>query len=332
MEVAWPSGPLPLKTQAIRFILVLFISIFILACALVVTNARMPDPKVARPLPDVLFELFPKIGWLENMTDVSIGLLNTMSALVLFKLYLLHRQSEELNELQLPFRIPFVSKFLLDVWEGRQDTGIERRDAHLIAWIRFVTTYFIILLFRSLVVVMTSYPATDNHCQKPVKITNPVKNIILTVVTLGSGATHCGDLMFSGHTVSVTLGFMIQWVYGPMLHGIFRPVSVVLVLLSFYFIIASRSHYTDDVLVSFYATAVTFLALRHSPEGAPRQLQLLIGWWPCCGFSRASEGESGNTVVVIVDTPPPDEEDQSTVKVEIKEEKAVELARVHGVM
>ncbi|RNF03248.1 phosphatidylcholine:ceramide cholinephosphotransferase 2 [Trypanosoma rangeli] len=331
MEVAWPSGSLPLKTQAIRFIAVLFISICTLACALVVTNARMPDPKVARPLPDVLFELFPKVRWLENMTDVCIGFLNMLSALVLFKLYLLHRQSEELNELRLPFQIPFVSKFIFGVWEGSQDTGIERRDVHLIAWIRFVTTYFIILLFRSLVIVMTSYPATDNHCQKPVKITNPVKNIILAVVTFGYGATHCGDLMFSGHTVSVTLGFMIQWVYGPMLHGIFRPVSVILVFLSFYFIIASRSHYTDDILVSFYATAVTFLALRHSPEGAPRQLQLLIGWWPCCGSSRANEGESSNAVLVTVDTPPPEEEYQSTVGVDIKDENAVALARTHMV-
>ncbi|RNF11092.1 phosphatidylcholine:ceramide cholinephosphotransferase 2 [Trypanosoma conorhini] len=332
MERAWPSGPLPLKTQAIRFIPVLLFSIFILACALLVTNERMPDPKIVRPLPDILFELFPKVGWLENMTDVGIGLLNALSILVLFKLYLLHRQSERRNEIQLPFQIPFVSRFLFGVWEGKHDTGIEKRDVHLIAWIRFVTTYFTVLLFRSLVIVMTSYPATDNHCQNPVKIENPVKNVILTVVTLGSGAIHCGDLMFSGHTVNITLSVMLQWVYGPMLHMIFRPLSVVLVLLSFYFIIASRSHYTDDILVSFYVTAVTFVAMRHSPDGAPWQLQLLIGWWPCCGSSASTEAGDGNAVVVAVEVLSSYEVGPPTVSVGIQETKAVEPTRANAAM
>ncbi|KAF8284075.1 sphingomyelin/ceramide phosphorylethanolamine synthase, bifunctional [Trypanosoma cruzi] len=292
---------LPLKTQAIRFVLLLLLSVLILAVALLVTNARMPDPKVVRPLPDIGFEVFPKVGWLEYVTDVCIFILNVLSLLVVFKLYLLHRQNEGLDELQ-PFSCcPLIGKIIFGVWDSGRQSGIEKRDAHLIAWIRYFTTYFIVLLFRAIVIVMTSYPATDNHCQNPVKITNPVKNVIMTLVTLGSGSIHCGDLMFSGHTVPITLSLLVQWIYGSMLHWVFRPASVLLVLLSFYSIIASRSHYTDDILVSFYITVTTFLVLRHSPEGAPWQLQLLIGWWPCCVSNEETEDSDRHPTFVAVE-------------------------------
>ncbi|EKF31870.1 phosphatidylcholine:ceramide cholinephosphotransferase 2, putative [Trypanosoma cruzi marinkellei] len=292
---------LPLKTQAIRFVLPLLLSVLILAAALLVANARMPDPKVVRPLPDIGFEVFPKVGWMEHLTDVCIFILNLLSLLVVFKLYLLHRQGEGLDEPQFFSRCPVIGKIIFAVWDSGRHSGIEKRNVHLIAWIRFVTTYFIVLLFRAVVIVMTSYPATDNHCQNPERITNPVKNVVMTLVTLGAGSVHCGDLMFSGHTVSITLCLMLLWIYGSLLHWVFRPISVLLVLFAFYFIIASRSHYTDDILVSFYITVATFLVLRHSPDGAPWQLQLLIGWWPCCASNEATEDSDRNLRFVVVE-------------------------------
>ncbi|KEG08891.1 putative phosphatidylcholine:ceramide cholinephosphotransferase 2 [Trypanosoma grayi] len=303
-ELHWLKRPLPLKTQVFRFIPVLLISTFILAAALLVTNARMPDPKLVRPLPDIGFELFAKIEWLETVTDVCIAILNVISVLLVLKLYLLHRQNEGEAELVMPFNIPFVSRFLFGVWDGGYICDIGKRDVHLIACIRFLASYSVMLLFRSLVITMTSYPATDNKCQEPVEITDPLKNIFLTVVTLGSGSIHCGDLMFSGHTIIITLNLMLHWTYGPLLHWFFRPVSIVLVTFSFYCIIASRSHYTDDILVAFYSTAATFLVMRHSPDGAPWQLQLIIRWWPCCGPNSQPTEQGAQVTIVVCDEAP----------------------------
>ncbi|KAH9601395.1 Sphingomyelin synthase-like domain [Trypanosoma melophagium] len=301
MRHDWLHRPLPLTTQVLRLIPVFLLCVILLAVALIITNGRMPDPKIVRPLPDIGFEIFPKVAWLEKITDVCIGALNALSVVILFKLYLLHRQDVGEEEIRLPFQVPFLSRFVFGVWDGGIVGGIPHRDVHLIALVRFLTTYSIMLIFRAQVIVMTSYPATDNQCQNPVPITNPFKNVVLTVVTLGSGSIHCGDLMFSGHTIIITLNLMVQWTYGPMIHWIFRPVSITIVPFSLYCIIASRSHYTDDILVAFYATITTFLAVPHTPKGVPWQMNVLIGWWPCCGANSLPEEADNQTIVIVTE-------------------------------
>nr|CCD17562.1 unnamed protein product [Trypanosoma congolense IL3000] len=284
-----------------RFLLVLLISTFIIAVALVVSHERMPDPKVTKPLPDLGFELLTFVPRMYELADLSIGCLNVLSVFTSLKLYLLHRQAMGLGEVEPSFKIPVLNRLLFSVWMCKEHCSLELRNVHLIAWIRFVTSYSLLLLFRSVVIVATSLPTTGfGECQDPPKITNPLKNIILTVITAGGGSIHCGDLMFSGHTVILTLHLMFQWVYGSMVHWVFRPVSLVVVIFSFYCIIASRFHYTDDVLVALYLTVATFIAIGHSPDGAPWQLQLFIRWWPCCGSNVSDVVEDSTPVVVAI--------------------------------
>ncbi|CCD16117.1 unnamed protein product, partial [Trypanosoma congolense IL3000] len=206
--------PLPLWTQLMRFLLVLLISTFIIAVALVVSHERMPDPKVTKPLPDLGFEIFAKVPKLSLLADLSIGCLSVLSAFTSLKLYLLHRQAMGLGEVEPSFKIPVLNRLLFSVWMCKENCSLELRNVHLIAWIRFVTSYSLLLLFRSVVIVTTELPTPVDKCQDPPKITNPLKNIILTVITAGGGSIHCGDLMFSGHTVILTLHLMFQWVYG----------------------------------------------------------------------------------------------------------------------
>ncbi|ORC91952.1 putative phosphatidylcholine:ceramide cholinephosphotransferase 2 [Trypanosoma theileri] len=303
MRLNWLYRPLPLTTQVLRLIPVFLACVILLAVALIITNGRMPDPKIVRPLPDIGFEIFPKVGWLEKLTDACIALLNVLSVVILFKLYLLHRKDAGMEDLHLPFKVPFVSRFVFGVWSSGIVDKMPYRDVHLIACVRFLASYSIMLIFRALVIIMTSYPATDNHCQNPVPITNPLKNIFLTVVTLGSGSIHCGDLMFSGHTIIITLNLMIQWTYGPLIHWLFRPVACIIVPFSFYCIIASRSHYTDDILVAFYATITTFLAIPHRPKGVPWQMNILIGWWPCCGANALPQDLDDQRIVIVTEEP-----------------------------
>lgn len=305
MEELIPSSgirsPLPLWTQVKRFIPCLFCSLFFLAGALVITNGRMPDPQVVRPLPDVLFELFPKVAEVELVTDVIIFLLNLSAVLVMIKVYVL-----ELVELELPLpRIPLYFESVTNVVNKTLFTPIDSgkrpyklQNCCAIGLIRFLVTYILTTFFRAFVIVMTSYPATDNHCQHPQHIDHPFINMILTIVTMGSGAIHCGDLMYSGHTIILCLSCSMLWEYGTYVHRYaFRVVAPSFVLFSFYCIVASRSHYTDDILVSAYVTVATFLVVRHVDSGAPWQMQLLIRYWPCLGSNVDDSPHAAPTAV-----------------------------------
>ncbi|KPI82994.1 hypothetical protein ABL78_7984 [Leptomonas seymouri] len=308
----WYKQPLPLWTQLLRFIPLLLITVLILGAAIVVTNARMPDPKQVRPLPDFLLEWIPLWRALETMTDVIIGFLNATTVIVAFKLFLLERSVHRLPNFTFLERIPKVGPWLNRLVFGVIDSGKRPhplRGVYKIMAIRFLTSYAVVMLFRAFVITATSYPATDNHCQNPVPIENPLLNVILTLVTLGSGAIHCGDLMFSGHTMIICVTFMLIWDYSPYLHPwALRVWAGILLPASFYCILASRSHYTDDILVAAYCMIATYKVIGHCETGAPWQMQLLIRWLPWPGSNTWTDewpaefirGSSHDAVVVEV--------------------------------
>ncbi|EPY31393.1 shingomyelin synthase [Strigomonas culicis] len=301
--------PLPLLTQLWRFLILFFISTFLLAGGLLVANARMPDPAKVRPLPDILFEVIPKVGAFESLTNVCIFLLNAMVVYVVSRMVLLERRERGCADLKVPFDVPYLTTFCNRVLFTVFDSGLRPyrlQSAYVVVAIRFLTVYSCMMVYRVFCITMTSYPATDNACQNPVKIEHPFRNMILTVVTLGSGAIHCGDLMFSGHTIILSLATCVLWDYGVYVHRwFFRVVGPLLLFAAFYFIIASRSHYTDDIVVSAYSTVTTFMLLRHRPTGALWQLQVLIRWWPCPGSSAPVESEeqhAGPSTEVVIET------------------------------
>lgn len=284
--------PLPLESQACRFPVALLISVTLLALSLNVTTDRMPNPREVRPLPDMGHQILPFFPQLEHVTDTILALFNILIIFLVFKLYLLHRQASGESSLVERYqwipRVPYFTDALFGVWEASKDPSEEpfpRKRTYLVAWIRFWCTFAVLSLFRAPVILLTSYPATDNHCQNPPVIENPAWNAVLTVLTFGSGSIHCGDLMFSGHTVSGTLAFMCLWTYGPMVWGYFRPLASALLLGTWFTILTSRSHYTDDVVVAVYLTVATYWLIPHNErEGAPLPLQAVIRWWPsCCG-------------------------------------------------
>ncbi|EPY42803.1 phosphatidylcholine:ceramide cholinephosphotransferase 2 [Angomonas deanei] len=264
-------------------------------------------PRDMDQLPDIMFDFFPKVASVESGTDIVIAILNISVIIVTFKVFLLERKERGCADLRVPFEVKYVSPFLNKVLFHVFDSGVRPfslKSAYLVAAIRFLTVYMCMMFYRTFCITMTTYPATDNHCQNPLEVDSALKNIFLTVVTLGSGAIHCGDLMFSGHTIILTIATCLLWEYGVFVHRFFfRIYGPVLLLISFYCIIASRSHYTDDILVSFHGTLMTFMLLHHSPTGARWQLQLFVRWWPCPGKSsssvttEATEGESTEVVI-----------------------------------
>lgn len=312
--VPWYKQPLPLTTQVMRFVPFLLLTVMFMGVAILVANARMPDPQEVRPLPDLFLEWIPKVTLLESGTDIIIFLLNATTVMVGFKVFLLERHMNGLPSFTFLAGFPKIGSFLNRIVFGVLDSGrrpFPLKNVFSIMTIRFLTSYAVVMVFRAFVIMGTSYPATDNHCQNPQVIEHPVLNVILTLVTLGSGAIHCGDLMFSGHTMILSLAFILAWDYSPFLHPwAVRVWASVLLPISYYCILASRSHYTNDILVAMYVMIATYKIIEHAETGAPWQMQLLIRWMPWPGANTIEEMYAEEEVV-IVQTPTEDSTDAS---------------------
>ncbi|KAJ9435744.1 Phosphatidylinositol:ceramide inositolphosphotransferase, partial [Diplonema papillatum] len=121
------------------------------------------------------------------------------------------------------------------------------------------------MLMRGFSIALTSLPATENHCQDPKVIDDVWVNTVVGFLTFGGKNVHCGDLMFSGHTIAIMNGTCFVAHYARMF-----PVLVVATMMCscmcVFLIIASRSHYTIDVYV---AGCISFLTFKSTPEALP---------------------------------------------------------------
>eukprot|EP01059_Diplonema_ambulator_P035290 TRINITY_DN8245_c0_g1_i4.p2 TRINITY_DN8245_c0_g1~~TRINITY_DN8245_c0_g1_i4.p2 ORF type:complete len:267 (+),score=79.32 TRINITY_DN8245_c0_g1_i4:1070-1870(+) len=121
---------------------------------------------------------------------------------------------------------------------------------------RYALAYSVLVWLRSCTILVTTLPATGNHCQHPKQIKHPLLNAFLGVVTGGAASTHCGDLMFSGHTIALVLSMMITLTYQE--RRSLKVAAVLLFIADVYCIIATRSHYTVDIVVGVYVTLTTW--------------------------------------------------------------------------
>ena len=166
---------------------------------------------------------------------------------------------ESLGDILLGLLVSFWILFVVLVVERHQLPGV------LIKWLMcHGTLYF----FRIITISVTSLPVTENHCRENyTRIGNMMWNTLLGIVSLGSLNQHCGDLLFSGHSVLVTLICLLFTDYCKRLGRdkmydlvvlILRSIVYSLAFVICLFIIATRNHYTVDVVIGVYATFVTY--------------------------------------------------------------------------
>lgn len=172
-------------------------------------------PRGLDPLPDVGHELIPK------MRPEKLGDFTQIAIIATFVVCMIFFQKKET-------RWPIITKFFL--------------------------TLGTLYLIRSISVYVTSVPATDNHCRHGYQnIPNIYWNTIKGFFTLGSANIHCGDLMFSGHTCMVT-NVWLSLNRNYKKNYFLRIYLTILVLLTFIFIIGTRSHYTIDIWIALWLT------------------------------------------------------------------------------
>jgi len=121
---------------------------------------------------------------------------------------------------------------------------------------KFLFVAGIIMLLRTITMISTAYPNPNPQCYDESINEISFPDAILQTIT-SFPPRSCGNLMFSGHTMFLTLFFCFetrflytQWFY--------KIVSFGKTVLGLYFIIACRSHYTADVLVSILITFCVF--------------------------------------------------------------------------
>jgi len=114
-------------------------------------------------------------------------------------------------------------------------------------------------ILRFIMYISTSLPSPAIHCLQS-NTYNPPNNLISVFFRFSSfGDLNCGDLIFSGHMLQSISFTILTFVYSTRIFNIYIANTIsftqlILTISQAYFIIASRNHYTIDIIVAIYVT------------------------------------------------------------------------------
>uniref|UniRef100_A0A915BHB3 Sphingomyelin synthase-like domain-containing protein n=2 Tax=Parascaris TaxID=6254 RepID=A0A915BHB3_PARUN len=216
-----------------------------------------------QPLPDLVFMVIPQQRWAWAVGDV----LSTVSSVVGFICVFMHKE-----------RVVVLRRVLL---LGAIMYGL-----------------------RAVVLGVTFLPPSfhnrDDICQPQVNRTAMYAMEVATrfmtyVVTLGltSGQEKilCGDLMFSGHTVVLTIMYFTQLQYTPKGLVLLRYIATPITFLGIAALVVSGGHYTMDVLIAYWLTSHVFWGYHQifempKSERTNAPMSRLWWFWLCCWFEN----------------------------------------------
>lgn len=153
--------------------------------------------------------------------------------------------------------IPFV------LWSFSPFVTVRKRFYTAVIYARILMVLTLCQMLRILSFTVTQLPAPNYHCragestavrEMPDSWTGHI------VVDIGRQATHgCGDLIFSSHTTFVLVGVLTYTEYGEVI--ILKILGWIGVAMMSLVIVASRKHYSVDVVVAWYTVPLVFYAL-----------------------------------------------------------------------
>jgi len=220
IQNVFPSEPIKTGLSAV-FLLLGWIAT---TASLALTHERVPD---TAPLPDILLDNVPYQNWALDVSEILI-MISTISG-------------------------------VLVVMCHNHRLIILRR-----IWLLLGILYF----YRAITMYITVLPKADTTYTCSPKMDNTtIKDYAHRVLTIISGGglsingkhIYCGDYIFSGHTLVLTMGYLVIKQYSPrrffLLHWTSFLVSVAGVVL----LILARGHYSIDVLVAYWITSRLWL-------------------------------------------------------------------------
>lgn len=212
-----------------------FLVTWITAFVMVVVHERVPDMKKYPPLPDIFLDNVPHIPWAFHMCEVTGTLLFCIWVCVL----IVHKH-----------RMVLLRRFFA--------------LAGTVFLLRCVT-----MLITSLSVPGTHLECTKNDHKfddSTAEITEMIYLRVSRAYTIWSGlgmsiqgVRTCGDYMFSGHTVALTLLNFFITEYTPRNLYFLHTLTWLLNMFGIFFILAAHEHYSIDVFVAFYISSRLFL-------------------------------------------------------------------------
>ncbi|XP_019411634.1 PREDICTED: sphingomyelin synthase-related protein 1 [Crocodylus porosus] len=123
-----------------------------------------------------------------------------------------------------------------------------------------------VFLLRCITMFVTSLSVPGQHLQCSGKLYGNMWAKLQRAFAIWSGfgmtltGVHtCGDYMFSGHTVVLTMLNFFVTEYTPRSWNFLHTLSWVLNLFGIFFILAAHEHYSIDVFIAFYITTRLFL-------------------------------------------------------------------------
>ncbi|KAI4895351.1 hypothetical protein NFI96_020821 [Prochilodus magdalenae] len=192
---------------------------------MVIVHERVPDMRTYPPLPDIFLDSVPRIPWAFAMAEACGLILCNIWLLVL----LLHKHRSILLR-------------------------------------RLCSLMGTVFMLRCITMFVTSLSVPGQHLQCTGKIYGDMWAKLQRAVAIWSGfgmtltgVQTCGDYMFSGHTVVLTMLNFFVTEYTPRSWNFIHTLSWVLNLFGIFFILAAHEHYSIDVFIAFYITTRLFL-------------------------------------------------------------------------
>jgi len=209
---------------AVAIIYALSVS-WLTALTMTVVHDRVPDMNKYPPLPDIILDNVPHIPWAFEMTEVT--------------------------------GMTLLSIWLLVILFHKHRFIIARR---------FFSIAGTIFLLRCVTMLITSLSVPGVHLDCKPRPYGTWANRLYNAYIIWSGAgmslqgvRTCGDYMFSGHTVSLTLLNFFITEYTSRRIYFLHTFTWVLSCFGVFFILAAHEHYSIDVFVAFYISSRLFL-------------------------------------------------------------------------
>ncbi|XP_055152774.1 phosphatidylcholine:ceramide cholinephosphotransferase 2 isoform X1 [Symphalangus syndactylus] len=248
IQIAMPTEsrnkfPLEWWKTGIAFIYAVF-NLVLTTVMITVVHERVPPKELSPPLPDKFFDYIDRVKWAFSVSEINgiilVGLWITQ--------WLFLRYNMEHNSKRHSFGAQF--KTALRSIVGR----------------RFCFIIGTLYLYRCITMYVTTLPVPGMHFQCAPKLNGDSQAKVQRILRLISGGglsitgSHilCGDFLFSGHTVTLTLTYLFIKEYSPRHFWWYHLICWLLSAAGIICILVAHEHYTIDVIIAYYITTRLF--------------------------------------------------------------------------